>query len=96
MNRLNRDFGMISLLGFTVPSILNLLFMSVYQMVDAIFIANCVGENALAAMNIVYPVISVILAVTLMFSSGGSAIVAKQMARRGRQRKISPPLPSWP
>lgn len=86
MNRLNRDFGMISLLGFTVPSILNLLFMSVYQMVDAIFIANCVGENALAAMNIVYPVISVILAVTLMFSSGGSAIVAKQMGE-GKTRE---------
>lgn len=87
-NNLDRDFNAFSLLKFTIPSILNLLFMSVYQMVDAIFIANCVGENALASINIVYPVISVVLAVTLMFSTGGSAIVAMNMGQ-GKNRTAS-------
>ncbi len=87
-NNLDRDFNALSLLKFTIPSILNLLFMSVYQMVDAIFIANCVGENALASINIVYPVISVVLAVTLMFSTGGSAIVAMNMGQ-GKNRTAS-------
>lgn len=80
-NRLDREYSAFTLFKFTVPSIMNLLFMSVYQMVDAIFISNCVGETALAAMNIIYPPISIILAVTLMFSTGGSAVVAGNMGR---------------
>jgi len=80
-NKLDREYSALSLFKYTVPSIMNLLFMSVYQMVDAIFIANCVGENALAAMNIIYPPISAILAITLMFTSGGSAVVAGDMGR---------------
>lgn len=78
-NKLDRDFGIFPLLHFTFPSILSLLFLSLYQMVDALFIANFIGDNALASVNIVYPVISVIIAVTMMFSSGGSAVVAKNM-----------------
>ena len=78
-NRLDRSYSVWGLIKFTIPSMLNLLVMSVYQMADAIFVANYVGENALAALNIVYPVISVVLAVTLMLSTGGSAAVAKAM-----------------
>lgn len=85
-NRLSREYDGLSLFKFTIPSILNLLFMSVYQMVDAVFIANYVGENALAALNIIYPPISVTLAVTLMLSTGGSAVVAKNMGE-GKDKK---------
>lgn len=85
-NRLNRDYGALSLFRYTIPSMMSLLFLSLYQMVDAIFIANFIGKNALAAMNIVYPVISVILAVTLMFSTGGSAVVARKMGA-GKQQE---------
>ncbi len=85
-NRLDRDYGVFLLFRYAVPSMLSLLFLSLYQMVDAIFIANFIGENALAALNIVYPVISVMIAVTLMLSTGGSAIVAKKMGE-GKQRE---------
>lgn len=78
-NQLDRDYNALSLFRFTIPSIFSLLFMSLYQMVDAIFVSNFVSENALAAINIVYPIISVVLAVTLMLATGGSSIVARKL-----------------
>lgn len=85
-NRLDRDYSAGALFRYTIPSILSLLFMSLYQMTDAFFIANFIGENALAAMNVVYPVISVMLAIALMFTTGGGAIVARKMGE-GKARE---------
>lgn len=39
-----------------MPTTVMLVFMSLYQMVDGVFVANLEGENALSALNIVYPV----------------------------------------
>lgn len=85
-NRLDQDYGALTLLKFTVPSILSLLCMSLYQMVDSIFISNFIGENALASMNIVFPAFSIILAVVMMFSTGGSAVVSNKMGE-GKNRE---------
>lgn len=85
-NRLDRDYSAGALFRYTIPSILSLLFMSLYQMTDAFFIANFIGENALASMNVVYPVISVMLAIALMFTTGGGAIVARKMGE-GKARE---------
>lgn len=81
-NQLDQDYNALTLFRYTIPSICSLLFMSLYQMVDAIFVSNFVSENALAAINIVYPAISVVLAITLMLSTGGSAIVARKLGER--------------
>lgn len=78
-NRLSQDFNILSLLKFTAPTAVMLVFMSLYQMVDGAFVARYVGENALSALNIVYPVPSVILAFSIMLATGGSAIIAKNM-----------------
>ena len=78
-NQLDKDYNAWGLFRYTLPSILSLLCMSLYQMVDAIFVSNFVSENALASINIVYPVFSIVLAITLMFSTGGSAIVARKL-----------------
>lgn len=78
-NRLSQNFDAISLLKFTAPTTIMLVFMSLYQMVDGVFVANFVGENALSALNIVYPVPSIIIALSIMLATGGSAIIAKNM-----------------
>lgn len=78
-NKLDQDFGVLSLLKFTAPSIVMLVFISMYVMVDAVFVANYVGSDALSALNIVYPVTSVVLAVSVMLATGGGAIIAKNM-----------------
>lgn len=87
-NRLNQNFHTLSLLKFTFPTTMMLLFMSLYQMVDGVFVANFVGEYALSALNIVYPIPSIIIAISIMLATGGSAIIAKNMGeKRNREAK---------
>lgn len=78
-NRLSQDFNIAALLKFTGPTVIMLVFMSLYQMVDGAFVSKFVGEDALSALNIVYPVPSIIIAFSIMLSTGGSAIIAKNM-----------------
>lgn len=79
MNKLSKDFTILSLLKFTAPTCLMLVFMSMYQMVDAVFVSNYVGESALSAINIVFPIPSIVIAISIMLATGGSAVIAKNM-----------------
>ena len=78
-NQIAKKFDTLSLLKFTLPSMIMMLFMALYQMVDAVFVSNFVSETALSALNIVYPLISFIIAVAVMLATGGSAVIAKKM-----------------
>lgn len=68
-----------SLMKFTFPTIVMMVFMSMYTMVDGVFVSNLIGENALSAINIVYPVSSVMIAISIMLATGGGAIIARNM-----------------
>lgn len=76
-NQLDRDYGFGSLLRFALPSILMMMFMSLYTVVDGFFVSRFVGDAALASVNIVYPAVSLVLAAGVMLSTGGSAVVAR-------------------
>ena len=78
-NRLDQDFRIPALLKFTAPTAVMMVFMALYQMVDGAFVAQFVGENALSALNIVYPVPSIMFAFSIMLSTGSSAIIARNM-----------------
>lgn len=79
MNSLAREFRFFSLLRFALPTIVMMLVLSFYTVVDGIFVARFVGSNALSAINISMPLINIITGVGIMFATGGSAIVAKEM-----------------
>ena len=81
-NKLANDFNIPTMLKFTAPTIIMMVFMSLYIMVDGAFVSRYVGETALSALNIAYPVPSVILAFSIMIASGGSAIIAKNMGEK--------------
>ena len=81
-NRLSQEFNTRSLIKFAMPTTVMLVFMSLYQMVDGVFVSNLVGENALSALNIVYPVPSVVIAVSIMLATGGSAVIARNMGEK--------------
>ncbi len=74
-----REFRFGELLRFSFPSIIMMIFMSLYTIVDGFFVSRFVGTDALSAINIVYPLISVFVAVAVMFATGGSAVVSRQM-----------------
>lgn len=78
-NRLDQDFRIPALLKFTAPTAIMMVFMALYQMVDGAFVSRFVGENALSALNIVYPIPSIMFAFSIMLSTGSSAIIARNM-----------------
>lgn len=85
-NSIAKDFKFFSLLRFALPTMVMMIFMSLYSIVDGIFISRLLGTNALSAANIVYPVISIVFAVGIMLSTGGSALIAKKLGK-GKERE---------
>lgn len=82
---IGQDFKFGSLLGFTLPTIGMMVFLSLYSIVDGVFIAHYLGSNALSAQNIVWPIGCVGLAIGIMLASGGSAIVARKLGEGARE-----------
>ncbi|MGN0453456.1 MAG: MATE family efflux transporter [Ruminococcus sp.] len=64
------------ILRFIIPTYLTSLFNTVYTIIDGIFVSGYVGTNALAAINIVYPIVNVLTGIALVFAAGGSSIAA--------------------
>ena len=62
------------------------LFMSFYTMVDGLFVSNLIGTNALSAINLTAPVISLVTAVSTMLATGGSAVIMKKMGE-GKEKE---------
>ena len=58
---INQNFTTRSLLKFALPSIIMMVFMSCYTIVDGIFVSRFVGSNALSAVNIVYPIEGIVV-----------------------------------
>lgn len=67
------------LLRFTLPSMIMMLFTSIYGVVDGFFISNFSGSTEFAAVSLILPFVMVFSAIGFMIGSGGSALVAKTM-----------------
>ncbi len=77
--RLSDRFSYGRLVRFALPSIAMMIFISVYSMVDGLFVSNFTGKEALAAVNLVYPLAMALGSIGFMFGTGGAALVAKTM-----------------
>lgn len=67
------------LLRFTLPSIIMMIFTSIYGVVDGFFVSNFVGKTPFAAVNFIMPFLMILGAVGFMFGTGGSALITKTM-----------------
>ena len=67
---------MSSYLGNIVPAVVTMLFMSIYTTVDGLFVGWTVGTDAMAAINISYPIMNVMFALAFGLASGGSIRIA--------------------
>lgn len=79
MNKLSRKITFISLIRFTIPTILMMVAISLYVMIDGVFVSRLINTSALSAINIIFPLMNIFLAIAIMFATGGSAVVATQM-----------------
>ena len=78
-NALARKFGFASLIRFAMPNIIMMIFLSLYTIVDGIFISRYVGTLALSAVNMVFPINCLEMAVGIMLATGGSAVIARKL-----------------
>ena len=77
--KLSDTFSTKKLLQYAMPSILMMVFISVYSVVDGFFVGLFVGSKGLAAVNIVFPLIMAISSFGFMLGAGGSAEVARKL-----------------
>lgn len=77
--QLSDHFNYRKLLRFTLPSIVMMIFTSIYGVVDGFFVSNFVGKTPFAAVNFTMPFLMILGAVGFMFGTGGSALIAKTM-----------------
>ena len=82
---LDQDFSFWSLLKFTGPSIFTFVFIAVYQMVDGLFIERYVGDLAISAVNLYYPVVCLFIAVGIMIGTGGNAVIVRKVGQGKRK-----------
>ena len=71
-----------NVLKFAIPTIIMTVFMSFYTMVDGLFVSNLIGTDALSAINLTAPVISIVTAVSTMLATGGSAVIMKKVGEK--------------
>ena len=76
---LSEHFTYKKLIKFTLPTIIMMIFTSIYGVVDGVFISNVVGSNAFASINLIMPVIMIIGTIGFMIGTGGSAIISKTL-----------------
>ena len=85
---LSEHFTYKKLLRFVFPSIIMMIFTSIYSVVDGLFVSNFVGKTALASINLIMPFIMGISALGFMIGTGGSAIVAKTLGEQKEEKAI--------
>lgn len=83
---LSEHFTYGKLLKFTFPSVLMMVFTSIYGVVDGIFVSNFVGSDAFAAVNLIMPFLMIFGAVGFMIGAGGTALVAFQLGMGAKKR----------
>ena len=86
--QLSDHFTLNKLLKFVLPSIIMMIFTSIYGVVDGVFVSNCVGSDAFAAVNLIMPIIMILGSVGFMIGTGGSAIVSKTLGE-GKKEKAN-------
>ena len=74
--QISEHFTYGKLLRFTLPSIVMMVFSSIYGVVDGAFVSNFVGAEAFAAVNLIIPFLMILGAVGFMIGTGGSALVS--------------------
>lgn len=75
--QLSDHFTYKRLLRFVFPSIVMMIFTSIYGVIDGLFVSNFVGKTSFAALNLVMPFIMILGTMGFMIGTGGSALVAK-------------------
>ena len=84
--QLSDHFSFGKLLKFTFPSIIMMVFTSIYGVVDGLFVSNFAGKTAFAAINLILPYIMMFGTIGIMVGTGGTALVSMTLGTGDRKR----------
>jgi len=84
--QLSDHFTYGKLIKFTIPSIVMMIFTSIYSVVDGLFVSNFAGKTAFSAVNLMMPIFMIIATVGFMFGTGGTAIVANTFGAGDKEK----------
>ncbi|WP_302160042.1 MATE family efflux transporter [uncultured Ruminococcus sp.] len=84
--QISDHFTIPRLLRFVFPSIIMMIFTSIYGVVDGFFVSNYVGKTPFAAVNLIMPLLMAIGSIGFMLGTGGSALVAKTCGEGDSER----------
>ena len=92
---LSTHFTYRKLLRFVFPSIVTMIFLFTYSIIDGFFVSNYVGDIAFAAINLIFPVIMIFGCVGAVIGAGGSALIGKRLGegREVEARRLFSSLP---
>lgn len=84
--QLSDHFTYRRLMRFTLPSIVMMIFTSIYGIVDGFFVSNFVGKTSFAAVNFIMPFLMILGTIGFMFGTGGSALISMYMGQGKLQK----------
>ena len=85
-NKLSKHFNALSLIKFTGPTVIMMVFLSFYTMIDGMFISKFVSAEALSALNISLPFLTIPVAIAIMLATGSNALIAIKMGENDYQK----------
>ena len=86
--KLSDHFTYSKLLRFVFPSIIMMVFTSIYGVVDGLFVSNFAGKTAFASINLVMPFVMILGGIGFMIGTGGTALVSKNNYKYRIKRHI--------
>lgn len=86
--KLSDHFTYSKLLRFVLPSIIMMIFTSIYGVVDGLFVSNFAGKTAFASINLVMPFVMILGGIGFMIGTGGTALVSKVLGE-GKKEKAN-------
>ncbi len=84
--QLSDHFNFKKLIRYTLPSIIMLIFTSIYGVVDGFFVSNFVGKTPFTAVNFIMPFLLILGSVGFMFGTGGGALISKTMGEGKKEQ----------
>lgn len=84
--QISDSFNFKKLIRFTMPSIMMLIFTSIYGVVDGFFVSNYAGKTPFTAVNFIMPYLIILGSCGFMFGTGGGALISKTMGEGNREK----------
>lgn len=73
------------LLKMSAPAVVGMLVMTLYNIVDSIFIGHKVGALGLGAVGVVFPLIMLVVALSMGFGIGASSIISRKLGEKDKE-----------